>query len=253
MKAKLPSPRWLNANIVAAAGRLAQEFEDRVGRDYIEKHGQRFEDVYEKLLYPKFGIGLSEGHDLGTDEAGKKILGVYKIHADVAQIDSVLDASLDDPRRVFTLYHEVAGHGALQGKWLRTHLREFDLLEVTDVSISAAAEQRIERQANLFAAHLAAPDWLIDFAIVRKFAINRPFVYTGQCQYCLNTRGGLWLRPHITDAMHLCQIIGSKINEFFGGLSAEALGYRIAQRGWIDDKTGSLKVWPRNQLFRRAV
>ena len=241
-KGALPAPNWSRERIISAANRLTKEFEDRIGRDHIQSQGQRFEEVHEKLLYPKFGIHLSEGHKLGFDSSGQKILGVYDIRENTAKLDEVLDRARNDARRVFTLYHEVAGHGALQGKWLRAQLHELEFLEVTDISISEAAEMKLELQANLFASHFAAPAWLVNFAVKKIFKRAAPFEYTGPCEYWLTTAGGLSIRKYVTDVYDLCGWIGSKIDQFFGGLSGQALGYRLVDCGWINDKTGTLKT-----------
>jgi hypothetical protein len=235
---QIQAPPWRNSAIIAAAARLGKRFEDIVGREHIAKNGLRFDELYEKLLYPKFSVELYEGIDLGVASDGRKILGSFNILENTACVDLILEPSKKDPRRVFTLYHEVAGHGVLQGKWLRKQLCNAAILS-TDMSISSQAELRIERQANLFASYLAAPEWLIHYAIMKVFEPTRPFLFLGPCQYCLASNG--WSdKKEVTDVYDLCRWIGSKVSQYFGGLSGEAIGYRIAETKWIDDRTDSL-------------
>lgn len=245
----LQAPRWSRREIIDAAGRLMARYEAIVGRDYIQSHGLHFNDVYERLLYPEFQIDLYEEADLGTDDHGEKILGRYDVDANVAHLDRVIAPESGDPRRAFTCWHEVAGHGALQGDWLREQLaaggRGF--VNVTDVSLSPDEERVLERQANLFAAHLAAPDWLINYAVHTILRPTRRFVFFGPCLYWLDVHG-VPIRKHVADVADLCGWIGSKIAGYFGGLSAQALGYRIREMGWVRDRS-----IPRLQLHRTAT
>ena len=84
-----------------------------------------FDHVYENYIYPKFEIALEEDCDLGYDERGEKILGTYDFQTNTAYIDACLGPRNRDPRRVFTCWHEVGGHGILQGEWLRRELARF--------------------------------------------------------------------------------------------------------------------------------
>jgi hypothetical protein len=238
-KRNLVAPNWKKSDIIAAAKRLGQKYEEIVGRDYILMNGLHFDDVYKKLIFPKFAVDLYEDDDLGEDAEGKKLLGRYDIPEKAAYLDRSISRESNDPRRIFTCWHEVAGHGALQGKWLLDQFQrtgEFESLDVTEYSLSAATECRLERQANLFASRLAAPDWLVNYAISKMFRPKRPFIFYEPCDYCLNVQG-LPLRKFIVDAGDLCGWIGSKISGYFGGLSAEAIGYRIADLGWVRDRT----------------
>lgn len=243
---RLDAPTWSNDAVVAAAGRLAAKYESVVGRDYILTNGLHFDDVYAKVLYPQFGTELYEDLDLEKAPDGRKVLGRYDVATNTVYLDRLISRESGDPRRVFTCWHEVAGHGALQGEWLRKRLQRTGfggVIDATDVSLSAAAEQRLERQANLFAAHLAAPDWLVHYAVRKIFRPNRVFPFTGPCDYWLDVQG--W-RSHkfVTDATDLQTWIGAKISGYFGGLSDEAIGYRIAELGWVKDSTsGNLRLY----------
>ncbi|MGD0460962.1 MAG: hypothetical protein ABSB74_00595 [Tepidisphaeraceae bacterium] len=238
-KPKVIAPNWTKEEIVAAAGRLGKQYEDIVGRDYILMNGLHFDDVYEKLLFPKFNIDLYEDDDLGKDADGNQLLGRYDVADNAAHLDRSISREANDPRRIFTCWHEVAGHGALQGSWLRKQLRltgEFESIDVTEFSLSASIERRLEWQANLFASRLAAPDWLVNYAIRKTFRPNRPFIFYEPCIYWLDVQG-LAIRKFIVDPGDLCGWIGSKISGYFGGLSGEAIGYRIANLGWVQDRT----------------
>jgi len=233
---RISSPRWSEVAIKSAAGRLIAQYELLVGRDHILKNGLHFDDVYEKLIYSRFGVELYEDDDLGSDTDGQKVLGRYDVRANTAYLDQVVSRESGDPRRAFTCWHEVAGHGVLQGAWLRKRLDTSGIvaIDVTEKSMSADTERSIERQANVFASHVAAPDWLINYAVNTTFRPNRRFIFKEPCIYCLDVHG-LPLKKYIVDAGDLCGWIGSKISGFFGGLSAEALGYRLSELGWVRD------------------
>lgn len=238
-KAKLVAPRWTKADIIAAAARLGQQYEAIVGREHILSHGLHFDDFYEKLLFPTFHTDLYEDAELGEDEGGRVLLGRYDVRENVAYLDRAISRESNDPRRAFTCWHEVAGHGALQGAWLRNQLErtgDFEVINVTEYSLSANAERRLEWQANLFASRLAAPDWLVNYAVNKTFRPTGSFVFTGPCIYWLDVQG-LRLRKYVVDAGDLCGWIGAKISGYFGGLSAEAIGYRLADLGWVRDRT----------------
>jgi hypothetical protein len=87
-----------------------------VGREYILYNGLHFDDFYEKVIFPRFQIDLYEDEDLGFDDDGRKRLGRYDVLRNAAHLDLVISRDGGDPRRIFTCWHEVAGHGALHGE-----------------------------------------------------------------------------------------------------------------------------------------
>jgi hypothetical protein len=105
---------------------------------------------------------------------------------------------------------------------------------VTEHSLSAETERALERQANLFASHLAAPAWLVNYAMHKTFRPAGPFVFREPCIYYLDVQD-VRVRKYIVDAGDLCGWIGSKTSGYLGGLSAEEIGYRIASLGWARD------------------
>lgn len=236
----LSAPRWSRKTIVEAAHRLTARYEAIVGREHILRDGLHFDDFYERVIFPEFRVSLYEDEDLGLDDDGRKLLGRYSVRANAAYLDRAISRDSGDPRCIFTCWHEVAGHGVLQGKWLRERLESDEVdqfVDVTERSLSPHAERLLEFQANLFAAALAAPHWLVNYAINTTFRPTRPFVFREPCIYWLDVHG-LRIRKYIVDAGDLSGWIGSKITGFFGGLSAEAVGYRIAELGWVRDEGG---------------
>ena len=235
----LSAPRWRNQAIIDAASRLMGQYEAIVGREYITTTGLSFDHFYEHLIFPKFGVNLYEDDDLGEDGDGHKLLGRYDVRGNAAHLDQIISRESNDPRRTYTCWHEVAGHGVLQGAWLRKQLERpggRESIDVTEISLSPDEERILERQANLFASHLAAPDWLVNYAINTIFRPTRKFYFKEPCVYYLEGYG-LKIKNYIFDAGHLSRWIGAKISALFGGLSAEALGYRITALGWIDDRS----------------
>lgn len=73
-----------------------------------------FSSVYDNVVYPQYEIIVEEGCDLGVDDEGQKILGEYDPLSNIAYIDDAISEESNDPRRTFTLWHEVGGHGVLQ-------------------------------------------------------------------------------------------------------------------------------------------
>jgi hypothetical protein len=249
MKAGIRPPPFSQAEILERAGRLIDQYCAIVGRSELFRWGLHFDDVFEQAIYPLYGIQLDESRDLGTDpQTGKKTLGEFLPEENIAFIDRSLK---DDPRRIFTLWHEVAGHGVLQGQWLRDQLRKLRVrhrrIVTTEDSLSPAAIDMLERQANLFASHAAAPEWLLHAVIVKVFRPTKLFVYIQPCTYWLEVHGRK-CRYFVDSVDHLCALIAWKIQPHFGGLSKEALGYRIKESGWIADRSSVSSF----RLFRSA-
>src|SRR5437016_4462903 len=120
MTLQIQAPPLRRQEIIERAGQLIEQYRRVVGTTRIFHYGLHFDDVYEQVIYPEYQIGLDESQDLGTDAVGKKILGWF----DPVQNKVFIDRSLkDDSRRAFTLWHEVGGHGVLQGAWLRDQIR----------------------------------------------------------------------------------------------------------------------------------
>jgi hypothetical protein len=190
-----------------------------------------FDTAYNEIIYPKYGIALVEDSDLGFDSTGEKILGQY----DPMENTAFINVSLrDDPRRAFTCWHEVGGHGVLQGQWLR---KEFSRLSrqgccVTTEASLACAKDTMERQANLFASHAAAPTWFVCHALVELLDLTRPIRYVGPATYTL-TFNKSWCRFKVDSFADLCRILAKAIQWRFGGLSVEALSYRIQKMPYI--------------------
>lgn len=235
-------PPFSNEEIVSRAESLIDEYAGVLGgRRELVKYGLQFERAYEELIYPNYGIALDEEENLGVDEAGQKILGFFEPWSNKAYIDVSLR---DDPRRTFTLWHEVGGHGVLQGDWLRTQMKR--RVVTTEQDLSPDTLNALERQANLFAAHAAAPTWLVNALIVKVLRPTKLFLYFGPCTYWLETNGCSRCY-HVFSFDDLCQTIAWQMQPYFGRLSKEALGYRVRESGWVIDKTK-----PRLKLFRKS-
>jgi hypothetical protein len=235
------APPFTSEDVMARAEAFVDEFTRTLGGKLeLVRNGLQFDRVYEEVIYPNYGIELDEGTDLGFDDAGRKIFGYFQPGQNKAYIDLSLR---EDPRREFTRWHEVAGHGILQGAWLR---KLMSCSVTTEDDLSPDTVNILERQANLFAANVAAPLWLVNAMIVKVFRPTKPFIFPGSCEYWLEANG--WSRQyHILSFDHLCQTIAGSLQRYFGYLSKEALGYRVRETGWVIDTTkASLK------LFRKA-
>src|SRR5260221_12326111 len=212
-KMQISAPPLTDAQVVQQAEQLTDDFLRIVGPRHVRINGLRFEDVYEELIRPRYGITLVDGIDFGQDENGREILGNYDVEKNTAFISSVLSADSGDGRRFFTLWHEVGGHGVLQGQWLRDELQKCVI--VTAESLTSATGDRLERQANVFAAHAAGPGWLVRQAVLALTG-REQFPFYEANDYCL-TVNGLPIRRYIVDFNHLCQWIAHQIAGWFGG------------------------------------
>jgi hypothetical protein len=232
------APPFSDRRIIQSAEELTKKYVQATSPDPMLLT-INFDHVYENYIYPEYGIALEEDCNLGHDEQGKKILGRFDIETNTAFIDASLGPGSRDPRRAFTCWHEVGGHGVLQGEWLRRELGRFHrFIMTTEEIFDGKTHNELERQANLFAARSAAPTWFLQHVIHEVYAPTHPIRYTGPGRYCLSINGAT--RYHdVEDFNFLCRIVAYYINSRFGGLSSEALGYRIAQLGFVTDATRS--------------
>ena len=227
-----------NREIQNRAEQLTLDYAEQVGLDEA-RLGISFQAVYEELIYPDYGVELQEGLDLGVDESGNKIYGKYLAMENVVQIDRIISHDHNHPQRAFTYWHEVAGHGVLQGEWLRKQLKRqggSGCIATTENSLSFDAVNVLERQANVFAARAGAPNWLLYHVVDETMDLTRPIQYRGPSKYSLQIRGKTETVT-VKSFEHLCWIIGKRIQFRFGWLSAEALGYRIAETSMVKDCT----------------
>jgi hypothetical protein len=200
-----------------------------------------FDHIYENYIYPKYEILLLEDCDLGLDEQGNKILGKFDIETNTAYIDAIMGPRSGDKRRVFTCWHEVGGHGILQRQWLHRELARFRHLRyivTTEASLDRQTQYKLDRQANLFASHVAAPTWFLQYVIRDTFQTSRPIRYIGPGKYDLSTKTFTYSQ-YVKDFNELCWKVASPISWRFGGLSNEALGYRLAQVRFVIDVSDS--------------
>ena len=198
-----------------------------------------FDLVYEHVIYPEYEICLVEDQDLGHCDDGAKILGIYEPLSNTVYIDETIGPTSGDARRTFTLWHEVGGHGILQGNWLRAELnrlRRSSAIITTEESLDKDTSDTLEQQANLFAAYSAAPTWLLNYAIKTTFDVTRPIRYIGRRKYCLDVRHTTRFYD-VENFNELCRIIAHHIKWLFGGLSTEALSYRVERSPLVVDES----------------
>lgn len=218
---------------------LIRRYEAIVGSKRLMERGLFFEDVYNELIYPYYEIELVENVDLGVDDAGNPILGKFDVRQNRAYISLILAPEFGDRRRSFTLWHEVGGHGILQAAWLRRLAAEsqesITLADSADV-IDGKTLSILEKQANWFAAHAAAPTWLVRKVLANALEPRRHFRFTGPAKYTVS-----WYERDVTQGFNshegVCRFFAHRLRHFFGGLSVEALSYRIAETGLVLDIT----------------
>ncbi len=235
--------------------RTAETLTDRFLREFWASDfhpgvfGISFDVVYEHLIYPEFGIHLEEDCDLGFDEKGEKIFGSYDPISNTASIDRILNG---DPRREFTVWHEVGGHGVLQGEWLRKQIAKIPRNGIvsTELSLSPRVENLVERQANMFAACAGIPRRVLCGVLENVFDLEKPLVYRGRGKYTFVVNGHTQTR-NILDFANYAWTIGSFISYRFGRMSAESIGYRLQQCRYVKDETASRFDLRRTSKSRR--
>lgn len=215
-----------------------------ISHAYVHLHGRfpakfftiNFDHVYDTLIYPKYGVSLSSRHELGVN-GEEKVLGYYDVYTNTIAIDAALSNAhgVLHSKRVFTCWHEL-GHAFLHSQWMRAQIRRFpDGRTVTlESSISLATSEKLEQQANLFAAYASVPRWFLDYVVRSTFRLDHPIYFRGSGEYWLD----VWRRRKMCrcNSFHdLCMNIAYNIQHRFGGLSIEALIYRIQDSAFVKD------------------
>lgn len=245
----LKAPPFRKSEIAMRAEGLIETYVQVVGREKLFAEGLCFDDVYDKVIHPQYAIELIDDQHLGFDAKGHKVLGRFDIEENIAYLDSTIGIRSGDPRRAFTCWHEVGGHGILQGSWLREQLNPQGgdkCVITTEPSLNMATVNRLEWQANQYAAAASAPLWFVRAIITRTFDLRMPFRYVGPSGYGLDVRG-VYLSYEVTNYRDLCALIADKIKHLFWGLSKESLSYHVAESGLVMDCSRR-----RHQLHRVA-
>lgn len=218
---QLPAPMPLSENGVRErANRLWGVIVRELGADYLMMNGVSFDEVYEAVIYPRFEIDLDMDADLGVDDDGIQILGQFLPRDNAARISRRL-VQEHDPRKAFTCWHEVVGHGVLQGDYLRKTMRKHVNLFTTETSIGPIVNT-FEHQANVFAANVAAPLTYIYYRGARTFGCNRAIRFVGPGYYCIGNR-----KVYAVSPRNLAWHTAKMLRIYFGGLSTEALAYQV--------------------------
>lgn len=184
--------------------------------------------VFEEFIYPDYEVKLIDHLDLGRDINGNQILGQYDAGSNYLFINSCLR---NDPRRVFTYWHEF-GHIVLHGEWLRRLGSRRKSIITTDVSLQEGTLHELEIQANIFASHGAAPTWLLNGSFLRFFVSDGPLIYNGPSEYSFCLKCGTQFR-RVASYSEMCWLTAGFLKRYFAGLSQESLGYRIERSGLV--------------------
>lgn len=249
---QIQAPQFSNSEIIRRAEKLTKQFAKSIEPE-IALLFTSFDAIYAEIIYPEFEIELRENYDLGFDEDGVKILGEYDWYENVAYIDQVINEESGDPRRSFTLWHEVGGHGVLQGDWLRkehSRVAKNSRLVTTETSITGQTIDVLERQANLFAANAGIPLWLLEHRMREVFRPTRPFRFIGPSRYCLEVNG----RCRYGDVKtfdDMCRFIAYYIKPSFGGMSTESIGYQVAKTYLVRDESSTKRSSTRLRRTQR--
>ena len=229
-------PKFSNAEIILRAEELTKKFARSIEPEIASAYTS-FDAIYQEIIYPEFEIEIREDCDLGFDENDAKILGEYDPQGNVVYIDQSISQNSNDPRRAFTLWHEVGGHGVLQGDWLRhewNRISSRSRLVTTERSITDQTIDILERQANLFAANAGVPLWLLEHRMRQVFQPTRPFRYIGPSRYCLDVNGRCRY-GYVESFDDLCRFIAYYVKSSFGGVSQECIGYQVGKTYLVKD------------------
>jgi hypothetical protein len=237
IRGSVGAPPLSHKEVVDRAEAFAERFllDFWKGRVNPKLVGISFDAVYEHVIYPEYNIVLIEDLDLGCHPSGEKIWGKYEPHSNTAYVDCSLR---NDPRREFTCWHEVGGHGILQGDWLRSRAITVGAVVTTQSTLSPLTVNALERQANIFAAHAAVPTKLLAHVWVEMFDPDGPMEYRGPGPYTFHVNHRV-VRREIEDFNHYAWTAASFLRRRFGWISAECISYRLQDIKVIKDCTVS--------------
>ncbi len=191
-----------------------------LGEKYLLEHGLDFDDVYEAVIYPKHEIAFDDTVDLGVDDSGAKILGMFLPDDNVALVDRKF-AKEHRSDAVYVAWHEAAGHGVYQGDFLKRHAGAIRHCMSTGYEWLMYGSD-LEHEADLFTRYAAAPVPFVTAVVDRVFGrdcrltFNEPNIYAfGDGSVCAGDR---WT---------LAYAIAAKMQPWFGGLAPRYLSYWI--------------------------
>ena len=222
---QLPCPEPMSKlQILEKAHQFWLEYIREVGPEHVLNCGISFDEVFDAVIYPHYEITLVKDEDLGVDDFGDPILGRFLPKENTALVAKNLFESRDY-RQVFTEWHEVAGHGVLQGEFLRKNASTNHRLFTTAKSMNQI-ENAFEQQANTFAANVAAPLNYVRCILIKVFGMEQKIRYCGPCKYslCYNNHNS---SVYASSPSELAWKIAKKIQHYFWGLSAESLAYQV--------------------------
>jgi hypothetical protein len=146
--------------------------------DIVEKHlklGIEFDDTHRLFGVPRSGRGLGQGPD---------ILGAIFLNERRIVIDESLDPDENpsmEGRFRFTLGHEGGGHWRLHRRLLAKDPAQIALFGgpavPSVVCRSSQSRERVELQADLYAAYLLMPRKLVFDAWQKEFGTYEPFIF----------------------------------------------------------------------------
>jgi hypothetical protein len=228
---QLPEPEPTSEQELRKRGQAVfWEYVREVGENYLFSHGLDFDEAYDAVIYPNYEIELYKETDLGVDDEGMEILGEFLPKDNVALINKRL-FERNDPRRVFTMSHEVVGHGILHGKFLRENARKYPKLHTTEEGIKQSIWKHFntfEWQANTFAASFIAPAGYVLALYWKLFGTKRRINYVGPGRYSLCFNDNTFY-VNVASPYQLAWIIAKRIKHYFWGLSTESLLYVVLE------------------------
>ena len=232
---KLPSPEPMSEKMILdRAHSFWLDVVRELGAEYLLRRGLDFDEVYDAVIYPKYGIFLCKDEYLNVDDDGTPILGKFLPKDNTALVDKKLFETYD-ARRIFTEVHETAGHGILHGQYLRKNANKFPKLYSTERTVGLDKNtfdwkkfNTFEWQANTFAANVAAPRNYVWCIFVKLFGMERKIKYQGAGRYSLIYNSMFW-PVYVSSPYDLAWKIAKRMQHYFWGLSAESLAYQLLE------------------------
>jgi len=207
---------------------LIDEFAAEMGWSDPRSITLDIEQIYESVIYPQCEYQVNTGLNLGFSD-GHKVLGKTVPTDRIVLVDRTVSPQSGDPRFPFTMAHEF-GHAYLHSKLL-------PLSGCTGPAMfGKGRREKMEVEANRFAANLLMPDHLVRLQFKRRYSQSSPIVYRGPKTYWLPNWGTMYQIPAYTYT-DFCRVLARPLRMYFSNVSMTSLGLKLHQLGLVGNET----------------
>lgn len=226
-------PRLSKHEIRQIAQHHTNRFEQVVGSQTIAAEGFAFSLFYEQYAKPLLGVRLIDGVDIDQPDDGSEVLGRYIPSLDLIQISTIVGPGSADPRRAFTLWHEM-GHAILHSYFKDRRLLGRETQSPRSTTSDHAAGRcngDAEWQANVIAGMLGAPARWLRFAVYTALNCDKSIIFTSPTTYTIG-------RDHCSrvwcDSVdELAEAVARRIALRFGGLSVQSIAIQLKEERFV--------------------